>query len=516
MSLIAVHGGHNAAVSFFADGRYFNVELERLFRHRYFSLFEVSADELAGALGEVLHLAQRSWGIENDFDTCISMVLGDHEQALRNTVRARSYQKANHHESHAAAALYQSPFQEALVVSFDGGGNDGYFNVYRAQKGEELRRVAAFPMNVGTVYGLFGCPVREIRSADKTKVTLFLALAGKMMGLAAYGTVRPEWRAAFQRFYRTAHVISHLDELGESIGEDLGMDAVSGQKAYDIAATSQHVFEELALDCLVPLLDLVDLPLCLTGGCALNVLLNERLRKLTQNRIFVPPNPDDGGLAFGMLAEVTRPRAPICTTYSGLPILDVDRLEAAAKEHQATRYTLEELARLFKDGKIVGVMREDSEHGPRALGNRSILCDPSFPEMKDVLNARVKYREWFRPFAPVVREEDVAIYFDLDMPSPYMSFASKVKPEWIERIPAIVHVDGTARVQTVTAQQHAWLHELLGVWKRVSPHGVLLNTSFNIKGLPILTTIEDALHVLRSTEIDYVVIGPWLFSRRNV
>ena len=166
-----------------------------------------------------------------------------------------------------------------------------------------------------------------------------------------------------------------------------------------------------------------------------------------------------------------------------------------------------ELAQLIKDGNIIGLVYGDSEVGPRALGNRSIVCDPNIKEMKDILNAKVKFREWYRPFAPFCKKEDASTYFDSNTfeSYEYMSFAPRVKEEYIEKLPSITHVDNTARLQVVTEESHSHFYELLTEFGKISETNVLLNTSFNIRGYPILSTIEDALYVPHNTQMDYVV-----------
>ena len=162
-------------------------------------------------------------------------------------------------------------------------------------------------------------------------------------------------------------------------------------------------------------------------------------------------------------------------------------------------------------------MYGDSEVGPSALGNRSIVCDPNIREMKDILNAKVKFREWYRPFAPFCKKEEAHKYFD----SPnfenleYMSYAPKVREEYTEKLPSITHADNTARLQTVTEESHAHFYELLTEFGKISETNVLLNTSFNIRGFPVLSSIEDALYALNNTQMDYVVIEDYLFGKQN-
>jgi len=190
-----------------------------------------------------------------------------------------------------------------------------------------------------------------------------------------------------------------------------------------------------------------------------------------------------------------------------MDILDYNAYPSWIESNDTYRVTFDDITDKLKDGKIFGVVRGRCEHGPRALGNRSILCDPSYPQMKDILNQKVKHREWYRPFAPVVRLEDVSKYFEWDKESQHMLFCPNVRPEWRDRLSSITHVDGTARVQTVTREQNKWLYDLLTEFEKKSGHGVLLNTSFNIAGKPILNTIADAMHVLNNSEMDYLIIN---------
>jgi len=177
--------------------------------------------------------------------------------------------------------------------------------------------------------------------------------------------------------------------------------------------------------------------------------------------------------------------------------------------------TIKTLSKDLNEGLIVGVVRDTSEHGPRALGNRSILCNPTYPNMKDILNEKVKNREWYRPFAPVCRLEDVSKYFDFDGESRWMSFCPTVKEEYRDKLVSITHVDGTARVQTVTKEQNPWLYELLTEFEKESGVGVLLNTSFNVNGKPILSRYSDAFEVYNNTKMDALVLDKFYFKKRR-
>ena len=287
-----------------------------------------------------------------------------------------------------------------------------------------------------------------------------------------------------------------------------------GQEGYDIAATAQRAFE-VAFFSVLDRYD-NDVPLVLTGGCALNVLVNEQLKKHTNRQIYVPPNPHDGSLSLGHMFLYKKPEKSVNITYAGLPLTDKELFPEYIDKYNARKIDKKELAQLIKDGNIIGLVYGDSEVGPRALGNRSIVCDPNIREMKDILNAKVKFREWYRPFAPFCKKEDAPKYFEsrnFDNLE-YMSYAPKVKDEYVDKLPSITHIDNTARLQTVTEESHAEFYELLTEFGKISETNVLLNTSFNIRGYPILSSIEDALYALNNTQMDYVVIEDYLFEAK--
>lgn len=346
------------------------------------------------------------------------------------------------------------------------------------------------------------------------------------MGLAAFGRFRPEWESPIADYFEDCSaggdrpwrmyrwVVSHLTPLGLRIGLSLERDALTGEDAFDLARTGQHVFEALFLKRVLPLAERYRLPVCLSGGCALNVLVNQRLSELIDPPVFVPPNPNDCGLASGALLVRAAPPEPAVITYTGPPILDPGELPAAAERHGAGEAGPHEVARLLHDGKVVAVMRGNAEHGPRALGNRSILCNPAVPGMKERLNGRVKFREQFRPYAPVVREQDAGLYFEnarCDMS--YMSFNPTVRVNQRPALASAVHVDGTARAQTVTLSQNPWLYEVLTEFRRLSGRGALLNTSFNSKGRPMVARVADALSIFLETDLDCLLVEDRLFQK---
>jgi len=514
-NLVSIFAGHDANITFYnADkDEYHLIELERLVKKRYFRLHVDNSPEYQKEILTLCQeIAEEDWGIENDYEAVLISSDGFIQvdpKEIFNTEKVVTV--ARHHQTHAAAAFYLSPFEQALIVSYDGGGDDGHFNVYAAN-GKEIKLLKNIKSDFGGGYLLCGSMIREV--AEKSKHQL--ALSGKLMGLCGYGKTNYDMVPAFEEFFfdRDYEKLSNwtnlpLKNVKKPWKDPLTNWAFEGQYAYDIAATAQEGFENAFFE----VLDRYDpnIPLCLCGGAALNVLVNEKIKEKYDRPLYVPPNPHDGGLSLGHLFMYREPTERVDITYSGLPLLDRNKLPEYIEKYNAKKVNKKEIAEIIKDGKIIGLVYGDSEVGPRALGNRSIVCDPNIADMKDILNSKVKFREWYRPFAPFCKKEDAHKYFD----SPnfdnleYMSYAPKVK---VDTLPSITHVDGTARLQTVTEESHSHFYELLTEFGKISETNVLLNTSFNIRGYPILSTIKDALYALENTEMDYVVIEDYLFE----
>lgn len=517
MSRIAAHLYHDSTISMDLDGEFRNIELERVYAIRHYDWRQENE-----GLEELLALVRREHG---KFDEAVVVGSGD-ESAVEffRLLGVTSCERVDHHLAHAAAAFYQSPFESALLISYDGGGNDGTFRSFLGSREGGIRPLDTdWRLNLGIPYRALAYPIADIRKPNDERE---LSNAGKLMGLAAYGQVRPEWVGPITDYFSDCSaggdkpwrmymwVVSHLPRLGSRVGLTLERDALTGTDAYDFARTGQHVFETLFLERVLPQAHYHRLPICVSGGCALNVLVNQRLSELVDGPVFVPPNPNDCGLASGALLAKAAPREPVVMAYSGLPILDHGNLPDAVERYGADEARPAEVARLLHAGNVVAVMRGNAEHGPRALGNRSILCDPSVPGMKERLNGKVKFREQFRPYAPVVREHDTHLYFENaknDMS--YMSFNPTVRERWRVALASAVHVDGTARAQTVTPTQNPWLYEVLTEFQRLSGRGALLNTSFNSKGRPIVARVSDALSIFLETDLDYLLIENWLFKK---
>lgn len=532
MANIAYYGSHNAAFAIEQDGKIISViEVERFLGYKNSGLAQYKCPkhknyrDFVEIIKDILKFVKDEYGIEH-FDNCISMntdlVVDNVLLRTHETIPATNHISYRHHKAHAAGTFYQSPHKEMLVFSFDGGGDDGKFNVFYCQRGKHPELLERLPCptmgehwidyDLGFPYMLIGHYLKDISFEGLSEGNL--VYAGKIMGLVSYGNVREEWMEAFMDYYKSdpqGHTyLEKMIPLGERIGVTFDEhNRLEGQLAWDIAATSQRAFEECFLEIAQPYFDLFpELPIGITGGCGLNILLNTRLVNEFGKDVFVGPNPNDCGLAVGMMAGFLRPEEPIDITYAGLPIMDKYMFQYYFNQSSwwKDELNMDEVIDDLAEGKIIGVVRDRGEHGPRALGNRSIICNPSFPEMKDILNAKVKHREWYRPFAPVVRLEDVNKYFEWTKDARWMSYAPIVREEWREKLAAITHVDNTARVQTVTREQNPWLYDLITMFEAKTGIGVILNTSFNVNRMPILSTLKDAFKVFESTEMDTLII----------
>jgi carbamoyltransferase len=523
MANISFYGSHNAAVAVEENGKLITViEVERFLSEKNagYSQYLVSYTR-PYLLKHILKYIEDEYGI-SEYNTCYYLNSDTIESGTKvhyeKLIPAKEYKNCLHHLSHAATGFYQSDYNQALIISFDGGGNDGFFNVYHAKDRNNIELLVKYNVDLGFPYMSFGDYLGDIRKEPALNIGN-LVYSGKIMGLCSYGNVNEEWLPHFENYYRKKpdglNYVKLLGELSEQTGLVFNVqNRLTGQTAWDVAKTSQTAFENIFMEMSKPFLDqFPNLPLIMVGGCALNILLNTKLQRILDRPVFVPPNPNDCGIAVGMILNHMKPEKAVDVTYAGIPILDKHTLMSHVEERRAKELDIEKLTDDLNNGKIVGVVRGTSEHGPRALGNRSIICNPIYPDMKDILNAKVKNREWYRPFAPVCKLEDVSKYFDFDGESRWMGFCPTVKEEWREKLVSITHVDGTARVQTVTEEQNPWLYNLLTEFEKKSGIGVLLNTSFNINGKPILSRYTDALNVYDKTKMDCLLLQDYYFRK---
>ncbi len=430
MANISYHGSHNGALVIEENGEILCViEVERFLNYKNVGLTQYKVPRyIMISLEEILKWIEKEYGI-TEFENCYfssTDFIGENFEGVHRAfqtvhkIKAKNYIHGWHHESHAYGVFYQSPFKEALVFSFDGGGDDGEFNIYLAKRGEDLERLAQLKnptlgeegpyYNLGFAYMIFGQYLKDIQMDGMAEGNL--VWPGKIMGLVSYGKWKEEWLDAFIEFFKSDpdgggdDYIPKLNKLGDAIGVKFDIkERLEGQVAYDVAATAQRAFEECFIEQALPYFEQYpDLPVCITGGCGLNIILNTRIKEEFNKEVFVGPNPNDCGIALGLMLSHLRPEQACDITYKGLPILDKSLIAQMLPEypnvkklmqkddefHPYEQYDPSILIKDLVEGKIVGVVKGQSEHGPRALGHRSILCNPSIPEMKDILNAKVK------------------------------------------------------------------------------------------------------------------------------
>ncbi len=462
---------------------------------------------------------------------------------------------SEHHLSHAASAFFPSPFERAAVLCLDGVGEWATASAW-VGAGTQLapRWELHFPHSLGLLYSAF------------TYYTGFRVNSGeyKMMGLAPYGEpryaglirrhlvdVKPDGTFRLDmRYFGYATSLRMTTKRFHALfgGPPRRPGAPVDQRTMDLAASIQQVTDEIVLQLARSLRrETGERNLCLAGGVALNCVSNGRLiREGVFDDLWIQPAAGDAGGALGaaLLAWHETGGARVSVTsgdgmsgaYLG-PEWSDDAAERFCRDHGlpyerlAVEQLAERVAGLIAAGAVVGWMQGRMEFGPRALGNRSILADPRNPDMQRDLNLKIKFRESFRPFAPAVLCEQVQQHFELDHPSPYMLLVAPVRhaeaapagiADGLERLravrsplPAITHVDRSARVQTVDRSTNARFHDLIGAFSRNTGLPVLVNTSFNVRGEPIVCSPTDAYRCFMGTAIDVLVIGTCLLRRQD-
>ena len=453
-----------------------------------------------------------------------------------------------HHASHAATAFLTSPSRRAAILTADGVGEWATLTVGHGERGGDgraaikLLREIRYPHSLGMLYSTFTAYLGFAVNEDEYKV----------MGLAAYGrpTLLDKVRKVIRRtpdgafalapeyfeFHTTAarsYSSSFVDLFGPPRNpfDPVDLETSEGRRFADCAASVQRVLEDTLVEMTRALQHETGLrDLCLGGGVALNGVANARiLGESGFERVFVPPAPGDAGCALGAALYADRvyfgnPDREVPDHPFWGPGVDANELARAAREDGQTVDELDEallvqyVAEQLAGGRIVGWMDGASEFGPRALGHRSILAAPHASEIRDRLNRDIKFREEFRPFAPVTTVEAADRYFDLPPGglrlARFMSGVFPVRPEWRSRLAAVTHVDGSARLQAVDRAMAPRLHALLQAYERRSGIPVLLNTSFNIAGEPIVNRALEGYSTFRRCGIDLLVAGSTCVTKR--
>lgn len=560
--------GHDSAAALVRDGQLLGlVEEERFVRKKHTTVFPTSSIQwccdVAGIKpGDIDHIVyywnpklarlQRAMHLLRYFPRSIGLVRsrGDKESAMlrlgktiRQTLNLDGKTKihfAEHHICHAASTFLTSPFDKSAILTIDAAGewDCTWMGVGEGIDMKPIRKFQ-FPHSIGLVYGA----VTEFLGHK------FGSGEGKVMGLASYGDpdryidefrkivrLRDDGGYDVDLSYFTYHYLGRPNWFTQKFFDVFGpaCDAEESSKPSqhhcDVAAALQKRTEEVGLHVARWLRKTTGLNrVCLAGGVCLNSVMNGKiLLEGVFDDVFVQPAANDAGTSVGACywlwnTVMRQPRSFVFEHAYWGPWYEDQQHAAAIKasigsdagvDYKKVDDAPALAAKMLAEGKIIGWFQGRMELGPRALGNRSILTDPRPADMKDLLNARVKFREGFRPFAPSVLEEKAGQWFETDYPSPYMILVYDVLPEKRDQVPAITHVDGTGRVQTVSRKTNAKYYRLIEEFDKLTGVPIVLNTSFNIRGEPIVRTPEQAIECFLKTGMDALFLGDYVLTKR--
>jgi carbamoyltransferase len=439
-----------------------------------------------------------------------------------------------HHDAHIGSTYLISPFDQAAILTVDGLGE--YEScVFAEGRGNTVHRLQQvyFPHSLGTMYACISHLVGYVPEFDE----------GKVMGLSAYGD-RDAFYKDFKRIvqlkrdgtYRLdlSYFMYHRTRdvwVSDKFYKTFGPRRQPGEEINDrhraVAAAAQRVLEETILHMAEHLYKKTRLTaLCVAGGVALNSVANGLILEQGYFKdIFIQPASGDNGIPIGSAFYYynvvrNRPRTYVANdTFLG-PSYSGDDIVRALEEHNLPVFRSADVAgdtaRLLAKKKVVGLFQGRMEFGPRALGNRSIIADPRHDDMKDIINLKVKHRESYRPFAPAILKERCLEFFENDYNSPYMLLVYKVRANKRHLIPAVVHEDGTGRIQTVVRESNPRYYDIIKAFERITGVPVILNTSFNTQGEPIVCSPSDAIKCFLGTEIDVLVLEDYIVEKEQL
>ena len=536
MIILGIHLGHDASVCILEDGRlqkYFLVERYTRKKHdddRKFILDLVSG--ISSKLKEKLNIISVSDFNPPQRDNFISELF---MECKKHSPNIRLKLQQDHHLNHASLAFYNSKFDESLSVVVDGAGSkvgDGLLEVesiyvFNREKNtliyknsikdilplgfESQKFLNAWNINTNPSENLSDCECKNIFGIGTVYDIAAILIGhtyndcGKAMGLSSYG----ESNKLFQNIFLRGNTLNNnffensSEEIKQFLTNPIKQITEDNYKLHaDFCYEVQQQTQKALGDLIEESIRKTGIKkVCISGGYGMNIVANYYyLQRFPDVEFYFEPLCNDNGIsigaAFNTYIQLTgKPPKPNETTFFHGTHYDVS-------SYKGLKVSLKEIAGLLNQNKSIGVYRDLSEGGQRALGNRSILFNALNPDAKDIVNS-IKKREWYRPFACVVLEEDADIYFDMGRikSSPFMTICFPVRQEYVKILPGITHVDNTCRIQTVS---NGYLYELLQEFKKLSGHGILLNTSFNLAGEPLVETPRDALGTLNNSSLDYL------------
>ena len=524
MKIAGLHSGHDCSFCILEDGiPVFHAELERYIREKQppgdsleFLFKEYPAYEEIGVFTHTTDVY--SGGISSRYPETYGKMC---ELVEKNN---GAFYEPGHHQAHAANAFFSSNFDEALIVTIDGGGPDldllsederviiSTLTVWRGV-GNKIYPIAYLKediLNIGVTWNICTTNIFGLSGGHPKGDQ-----AGSVMAMGSMGD--PDKYMELFNKLKFKHPTNYTTEQFEAFNILIEEAKISEKNRFDIAASLQACTEQYIHKIIGKFSKKYETKnLCLAGGVALNSVMVGKMDDWYEGKyknIYIPPVPYDAGLPIGAAQYVwhhimDKPRVKwdkCASPYLGVTY-DKQSILSALNEFPNLSYNtvpLKEMLAKIADGKIVSIFSGKSESGRRALGNRSILADPRNPNMKEIINEKVKHRQWYRPFAPSILREAVPEYFVKDVESPYMSAVVKFKPDMGGKVPAVNHYDGSARLQTVNKEDNEAYYSLIKTWQEISGVPIILNTSFNDRE-PIVETPLDAIKCFYGTNIDYL------------
>ena len=462
---------------------------------------------------------------------CGKKIADDKMKSIINQNKGQ-YSVIGHHQSHAANAFFSSNFDEALIITIDGSGtektdpnditnepdNSNTFSTaftFWEGKGNKIKPIKRIPMDELTIGSPWRIYTREIFKLSAGHP--YGLAAGTLMAMASVGDPNKYYKDFYNAFKAGGGGPSSYTQKNCTKYSKIA--EISEQEKFDIAAGIQKATEMVVYETIKPIIDQYKPKnICFSGGVILNsVMMGKMYDWFKVKNMYVCPVPYDGGLAIGAAQYVwhqvlDNPRIKWkddCPPYMGVTYSKEEVIDALNRNDISyIKTTDEEVLNLLDEQNIISIFQGGAESGRRALGNRSIIADPRSPKMKALINEKVKHRQWFRPFAPSILREDVTNWFVRDIESPYMSFVLPFKDEVKNKVPAVVHLDGTGRLQTVTENNNKWYYNFIKKWKQKTGVPIILNTSFNDRE-PIVETPKHAVNCFMGTNIDYLYFSDY-------
>lgn len=499
-------GAHDTAYCVFEDGKVIiHEELERFTRQK----------EQQGDIFKFLEERQSNLNDVDYFSHFFMRWRGGlpamFPDGYNKIINSNKYIEISHHAAHAANAFFSSNFNDAFIISIDGGGeecdmefqnktHETALALYRGKDNKIFKIKDEFPgVNIGYAWSKITREVFGLSSGPPIGNQ-----CGTVMAMSAVAKNPHKFIDIMRNYVRSPD--SNLSEL-LNLSED---------DKFNLAGSLQMATEEYVISLIAEYIPVECKNVCIVGGVALNGLLNNAIfKKFKFNNIYIPPVPYDAGLAIGCCQYIyynLLDNKRVITNINESSYLGCeyhkDDIDAAIIKNNSFVNVLNDIdddfvIDLLKNQKIISIFNGKSESGRRALGNRSILADPRKSSMKDLINAKIKHRQWFRPFAPIILQDKVKDWFEIDIESPYMNIIAKFTQDALEKVPAVVHYDGTGRFQSVKQSDNYWMYNFLKKWENKSGVPILLNTSFNDRE-PIVETPDHAINCFIKTKIDYL------------